>query len=279
MAQFLHVVLASQLVALLLLLSAMPGRALRCTPSTTDDLSPWQLVLSEKLSQLHQECFEKHTALTQTIQQFPALLGPDAVSEITYAAQVAWNLSLDEAHDRAQSILAPGPHHFVGARMTCILSWSFVDESLWRGLSDNKKLIRLARNMVTIGYRQDEPINARTFDLTSADGVLAAKIFFGDGQARGLAARLAFQFMLNTARASFHSMAGDPEVMRIMRGLVQIPSVFTTEGWGLRGRPTGGTGCAAKFQSCHAIAYACHGMGWHGPQELQADIGCIDRAN
>ena len=65
----------------------------------------------------------------------------------------------------------------------CILSWSFTDESLWRGLTDNKKIIRLARSMLTTGFRQDEPINSRTFDLTAADGVLAAKIFFGDGQA------------------------------------------------------------------------------------------------
>ena len=33
------------------------------------------------------------------------------------------------------------------------LSWSYADESLWRGLSDNKKIIRLARSMVTTGYR------------------------------------------------------------------------------------------------------------------------------
>ena len=110
------------------------------------------------------------------------------------------------------------------------LSWSYADESLWRGLSDNKKIIRLARSMITSGYRQDEPINCRTSDLTALDGVLAGKLLFGDGQARGLAARLAFHFLLNTVRTSQDSLMGDPEIMRIMQGLLLIPTVISTGG-------------------------------------------------
>ena len=88
------------------------------------------------------------------------------------------------------------------------LSWSYADESLWRGMSDNKKIIRLARSMITSGYRQDEPINCRTSDLTALDGVLAGKLLFGDGQARGLAARLAVRTLLNTVRQSQDSLMG-----------------------------------------------------------------------
>ena len=110
------------------------------------------------------------------------------------------------------------------------LSWSYADESLWRGLSDNKKIIRLARSMITSGYRQDEPINCRTSDLTALDGVLAGKLLFGDGQARGLAARLAFHFLMNTVRTSQDSLMGDPEIMRIMQGLILIPTVISTGG-------------------------------------------------
>ena len=158
--------------------------------------------------------------------------GDAAVAEISYASQIAWNLNPEDAFERAQSILAAGPPDFVGTRTTCILSWSFDNESLWRGLSDNKKIIRLARSMVTSGYREDEPINSRTLDLTAADGVLARKLLFGDGQARGLAARLVFQLVLNAVRQSQDSLMGDPEVMRIMRGLIQIPTVFIRNGEG-----------------------------------------------
>ena len=110
------------------------------------------------------------------------------------------------------------------------LSWSYAHESLWRGLSDNKKIIRLARSMITRGYRLDEPINCRTSDLTASDGVLAGKLLFGDGQARGLAARLAFHSLLNTVRTSQDSLMGDPEIMRIMQGLLLIPTVISTGG-------------------------------------------------
>ena len=63
---------------------------------------------------LHQEAFEKRIALTKTIQDFPALAGIDAVNEIAYAAQVAWNLSSDDAYVRAKAILAAGPADFTG---------------------------------------------------------------------------------------------------------------------------------------------------------------------
>ena len=79
----------------------MANRVLRARPSTTDDLHPWQTTLIEKLSQLHRECFEQRTALTYIIQGLPHPKGIDALAEITYAAQIAYNLTYDEAHVRA----------------------------------------------------------------------------------------------------------------------------------------------------------------------------------
>ena len=146
---------------------------------------PWQLTLAKKLSQLHSECYEKRASLTKTIQEFPALQGVAALDEIADAVQIGWNVSLDIATERAREILQPGDPRFEGSRTTCPLSWSYTHESLWRGMSDNQKLIRLARSMITRGYRLDEPINCRTSDLSALDGVLAGKLLFGDGQARG----------------------------------------------------------------------------------------------
>ena len=87
--------------------------------------------------------------------------------------------------------MQPGEANYNGTRSTCILQWSFDDHSLWRGLSDTKKITRLARSMIVAGFKPDEPIRSRTFDLRSDNGVLAAHLLFGDGQARGLSARLA----------------------------------------------------------------------------------------
>ena len=97
----------------------MAGRALRPTPSTTGDFSPWQLTLNDNLSQLHSECFEKRTALTKIIQEFPALQGVAALDEITHAVQIGWNVPLDIASERAKVILQPGDPNFEGTRTTC----------------------------------------------------------------------------------------------------------------------------------------------------------------
>ena len=99
----------------------MANRTLRARPSTTDDLRPGQTTLTEKLSQLHKECFEKRKSFARTIQGLPHPRGIEAVAGITYAAQVAYDLTYDEAHVRAQKILERGPPDFTGTRPVRIL--------------------------------------------------------------------------------------------------------------------------------------------------------------
>ncbi len=204
-------------------------RILRATPSNTDDLACWQKVLAEKLIKLNQETFEKRASLTQFIQGLDSPKGEEAVKEATFAMQVAYNLGPDDAEAKARQVLQPGSPNFTGSRETCIMCWNFEDKSLWRGLSDNKKIVRLARSMVSSGFKPDEPIRSRTFDLSSGDGVLAGKLLFGDGQARGLAARLAWQFVLMFFRSNQH-LIGEPEAMRVVQSLLCIPTVFEQVG-------------------------------------------------
>ena len=84
----------------------MANRVLRARPCSTADLHPWKATLVEKVSQLHRACFEKRTALTYTIQGLPHPKGIDALAEITYATQIGYGLTYEEAHVRAQKILA-----------------------------------------------------------------------------------------------------------------------------------------------------------------------------
>ena len=88
----------------------MANRILRARPSSTDGLRPWQTTLTEKCSQLHKECFEQRKSITRTIQGLPHPRGIDAVAEITSAAQVADDLTYDEAHVRAQKTLEGARH-------------------------------------------------------------------------------------------------------------------------------------------------------------------------
>ena len=147
------------------------------------------------------------------------------------ATQIAYNMTTGPAEARAKALMQSGQADYIGTRPTCILMWSMADHSLWRGLSDNKKLVRLARSMIAAGFKQDEPIRSRTFDLRSDNGILADHLLLGDGQARGLSARLAWQTLLAHFRAN-PDLIGEPMSMHIMQSLLMIPSVFERTGQG-----------------------------------------------
>ena len=189
------------------------------------ELRPWQGAICEKLNLLQQESFEKHQSITHIIQGFRQYQGQDAVANLRFAMQIAYACGEQEADDKAKECLKPGETFYIGTRNTCILMWSFADASLWRGLSDNKKLVRLARSMISNGFLKDEPIRSRTFDLSDEGGVLAQQLHFGDGQARGLAARLAYQMMLTYFNENPQDM-GCITAMKIMQTLMEIPTVF-----------------------------------------------------
>lgn len=142
-------------------------------------------------------------------------------------------------------------------------------------LSGNKKLIRLARSMVTTGHRQDEPAHSRTLVLSAPDGVLAAKLLFSDGQARGLAVCLTFKFLLNGVRQSPQDLMGDPELMQIMQRLIKTPTVFAKSGESTAEYRIVAQAVRFGCRGSHAIAYDYDGVGWHGPQELPSQAGCI----
>jgi hypothetical protein len=200
-------------------------RTLRPVPSNTDELAGWQRTASTKLADLHQESFEKRRVLTHFIQALPQPTGEQAIEEVTMAMQIAYNLDPDSAEAKARELMQSRSPNFTGTSETCILQWSFQENSLWRGLSDNKKLVRLARSMVMCGFKRDEPIRSRTFDLSSTNGVLAGKLLFGDGQARGLAARLAWQVIIMHFRQNPHDI-GEPTAMEVMQSMLMIPTVF-----------------------------------------------------
>ena len=58
---------------------------------------------------------------------------------------------------------------------------------------------------------------------------MTARLLFGDGQARGLAVRLAWQLILNYFREHPDQM-GEPKAVRVMQSLLDIPTVFEESG-------------------------------------------------
>ena len=67
---------------------------------------------------------------------------------------------------------------------------------MWCGHSDNQKICRIARSILTSGFLQAETAFACTMDMSTTDGLVDAPcLMFGEGQARGLAARLAWHIL------------------------------------------------------------------------------------
>ena len=144
-------------------------------------MAPWQTHLLEKVNVLHQEAFEQRTILTRVVQDLPQPKGMEAISFLARAMQIGSGLSEDEANHKARQFLQGGDSNFIGSKDTCPLMWRYDDKSLWRGMSDNKKLIRLIRSMMINGFLRDEPLRSRTFDLSAPeDNIFASKLLFGD---------------------------------------------------------------------------------------------------
>ena len=119
----------------------------------------WQKDLLESVDVLQGEAFSQHQALTRIIQALPRPTGQEAVNSVARAMQIARGLTEEEAEAQAKNFLKPGDSNFSGLKETCPLMWRYDDESLWRGMSDNKKLLRFIRSMILNGFLCDEPLD------------------------------------------------------------------------------------------------------------------------
>ena len=138
-------------------------------------------------------------------------------------------ISPEQAQQDAAGILAPCDRPGQ-VRTTAIHQWRFDEASLWRGSSDNDKIIKIARSIISTGFHNDEPIMSRTLTLgTQAPAV--NMLLFGDGQARGLAARLAWH-VISVLLCAEDAPPSSPNLARIARSLLHIPTVFEQHGDG-----------------------------------------------
>lgn len=124
-------------------------RELIAMPSDSGSLQMWQLSLQDHNNRIHQQAYDKKQLLGHTIQELPKRAGQEALE---FAVQIVDACSEGQAYAQAQEILRPKRGVMSGAATTCILQWRFDSESLWRGISDNTKLARLARSMLRGGF-------------------------------------------------------------------------------------------------------------------------------
>lgn len=198
-----------------------PPRSLARTLSDTSDLDPWQARAIQDLQGIRDEAHAERRPLVRVIQAMGTYDHNAALEEIAAVLVRVTGCTTEDGQQKASLALA-------NTHTTTVHAWRYDDESLWRGPSDNQKLVRIARSIICTGFHGDEPIVSRS---PGAPPRVSA-LLFGDGQARGLAARLAWQVLLQAIAKGDVTESQKPSFERVLESLLRIPTVFEVHGDG-----------------------------------------------
>lgn len=150
-----------------------PRRALRPTPSCANDISPFQTKLLSDLKQLDQQLADERTPFLTWAAKYSSSIEADpgrVLKEISSLREVVFGDTAADAKTFAQHVLRPESGKTLGLRDTCIVQWRFDLPSMWRGVPDNPRVLKLARSILSSRFRKDSVVASRTLDLSkSAD--------------------------------------------------------------------------------------------------------------
>ena len=126
-------------------------------------LEEWQMRGQDTVQQLFNNAFQERVHLTKSVCSFPAPDVGSALKTVAMLAQKCCSLGSLEAEQLALSSLRcqAGGEAANGITFVSPLAWSYGVKSLWRGITDSKKLCRLTRSILN-GFRNGEPIQSRS---------------------------------------------------------------------------------------------------------------------
>jgi hypothetical protein len=144
------------------------ARALRATPSSAGDLSPFQMFLMEQVNVLHGKHQDSRTSLLSTAQDYELRFqGQDnmvSLKEIHKVVLCKVGQASADADQMIMSTFGAEDGDILGIRTTCPSMFRFGDASMWRGTPSNDNVRKLARSMICSGFRQDSVIASRHAD-------------------------------------------------------------------------------------------------------------------
>lgn len=121
------------------------------------------------LKHLDEQLTEQRMPFLAWADKYSASIGVDrdrAVTDIARVRMAAFGDSEAEAKAFALQLLRPEAGKILGLRDTCILQWRFDEASMWRGVPDNPRVLKLARSILSSRFRKDSVIASRTLDLS-----------------------------------------------------------------------------------------------------------------
>ena len=158
--------------------------------------------------------------------------GPDMVADACDLYQKVTMCSLAEAQHFVQHALAPTVGEVTGLRTTTPMHWSYDRASMWRGDPDNRRVLKLARSIISSGFSAtDGAIASRTLSLSAQPGeeIVRVSLLFGDGSARGVAACSVWMLLMQHKDTI---PARDEQISSMVLSLMAMPTNFERHGSG-----------------------------------------------
>ena len=189
-------------------------------------LELWQQDCREAVHNIYEESFKDRKPIAAIIQALP---WPSSVAEakveLELMAQVACGLSQSDAQAYADIALQfPLVADHLGFTFTNVYHWRIDDQSLWRGQSDTAKVCGLAKSILCTGFHRDSTVCSRDHNISGLNCLR-----FGDGQARGLALRLAWA-VIRTKVVMKGMVVACNGLCAIFESMMAIPTCFEKPG-------------------------------------------------
>ena len=168
----------------------------------------------------------------------------------------------EEAGHRCQELFTPiaADLHGVKGRM-CPCIFDYGHESMWRGTPSNPLIGKLARSIISSGFRGASVIESRTLDLMASEDmpdVVSFHLLLGDGSARAVAACLVWSLLVNFVESMPRE---DPTLVSLVASLLDINVNFELDGDGSRKHALI---AQAALQNQAAAVQPCSTLQWIG---------------
>lgn len=201
----------------------MPPRALaRHLSEAPTGLQTWQQLCRAQIHAIYEDSFNNRVPSLKAIQELPWPTSLTTAKD-TFISLVKVAHGCNEA-DALQWVDAnwsslEGVANQQTLRNTNVYCWRFDDASFWRGQPDTTKVCALAKSFIYVGFKKDSPICSRDNALTGF-----SCLRFGDGQARGLALRLAWTVLQKNIQSGAITHSASLQV--VFDSLSSIPTCF-----------------------------------------------------
>ena len=141
----------------------------------------------------------------------------------------------EEAGQRCKELFTPTAADLQGVRgRMCPCIFDYGQDSMWRGTPSNPLIGKLARSIISSGFRGASVIESRTLDLKASEDmpdVVSFHLLLGDGSARAVAACLVWTLLVKFVESM---PRGDRTIVNLVLSLLDINVNFELHGDGSR---------------------------------------------